>query len=40
MAKTIPLYDEFIFLDIFPELHPDFIERIKHERANKRKNPK
>ena len=39
MAKTIPLYNELIFLDVLPELHPDFIERIKHERAHKRKKP-
>lgn len=36
MAKLIPLYDELIFLDVLPELHPDFIERIKNERKNKK----
>ncbi len=36
MAKLIPLYDELIFIDIIPELHPDFIERIKNERKNKK----
>ena len=36
MAKLIPIYDELIFLDVLPELHPDFIERIKNERKNKK----
>ena len=28
MVKTIPLYDDdLIFLDVLPELHPDFIEK-------------
>ena len=36
MAKTVPLYDELIFLDVLPELHPDIIERIKNERKNKK----
>ena len=36
MAKLIPLYDELIFLDVLPELHPDFIERIKNKRKNKK----
>lgn len=37
MAKTIPLYDEFILLDVLPELHPDFIERIETTRKTKNK---
>ena len=36
MAKLIPLYDELIFLDVLPELHSDFIERIKNKRKNKK----
>ena len=36
MAKLIPLYDELIFLDVIPELHSDFIERIKNKRKNKK----
>jgi hypothetical protein len=33
MAKLIPLYEELIFLDIVPELHPEFFERIKKKRT-------
>ena len=36
MAKLIPLYDELIFLDVLPELHSDFIERIKNKCKNKK----
>jgi hypothetical protein len=36
MAKLIPLYDELIFMDVLPELHSDFIERIKNKRKNKK----
>lgn len=36
MAKEVPLYDELIFLDVLPELHPEFIERIKEQRKNKK----
>lgn len=36
MAKITPLYDELIFLDVLPEIRPDFIERIKNERKNKK----
>lgn len=36
MAELIPLYDELIFLDVLLELHPDFIERIKNKRKNKK----
>jgi hypothetical protein len=36
MAKLIPLYDELIFLDVLPELHSDFIERIKTNVKNKK----
>ena len=27
MAKIILLYNELIFLNVLPELHPDFIEK-------------
>lgn len=37
MAKTIPIHDEnFLFLDVLPELHPDFIERIRQQKKNKK----
>ena len=30
MTKKIPLYDDnLLFLDILPELHPDFIEKVR-----------
>ena len=31
MAKTIQLHndDDMIFLDVLPELHPDFIEKVR-----------
>ena len=30
MAKTIPLHDDdLLVLDVLPELHPDFIEKIR-----------
>ena len=33
MTKKIPLYDDnLLFLDILPELHPDFIEKVKKVR--------
>lgn len=34
MAKIIQLYDDddMIFLDVIPELHPDFIEKIRKSR--------
>ena len=34
MAKTIQLHneDDMIFLDVLPELHPDFIEKIRKSR--------
>ena len=34
MAKTIPLNndDDMIFLDVLPELHPDFIEKVRKSR--------
>ena len=37
MAKITPLYDELIFLDVLPELHPDFIERIKEQSKKTKK---
>ena len=37
MAKTIPLHnDDIIFLDVIPELSPDFIERVRQQRKNKK----
>lgn len=38
MAKEVPLYDEIIFLDVLPELHLDFIERIKEQRKKTKSN--
>ena len=33
MVKIIPLYDDdLIFLDVLPELHPDFIEKMRKSR--------
>ena len=34
MAKTIQLHNDvdMIFLDVLPELHPDFIEKIRKSR--------
>lgn len=34
MAKTIPIHndDDMIFLDVLPELHPDFIEKVRKSR--------
>ena len=34
MAKTIPIHndDDMIFLDVLPELHPDFIEKVRESR--------
>ena len=33
MAKTIPLHDDdILFLDVLPELHPDFIEKVRKSR--------
>lgn len=38
MAKIIPIHDdEIIFLDVLPELHPDFIELIRRKREKKEK---
>lgn len=38
MAKTIPLHDDndLLFLDVLPELHPDFIERVRQQLKNKK----
>ena len=37
MIKKIPLHDDdLLFLDVLPELHPEFIERIKEQRKNKK----
>jgi len=38
MAKLIPLYDELIFLDIVPEIHPEFFERIKKTNVKTKSN--
>ena len=34
MAKTIQLHndDDMIFLDVLPELNPDFIEKVRKSR--------
>ena len=34
MAKTIQLHndEDMIFLDVLPELHPDFIEKVRKTR--------
>lgn len=33
MTKKIPLYDDdLLFLDVLPELHPDFIEKMRKTR--------
>lgn len=33
MTKTVPLYDgDLLFLDVLPELHPDFIEKVRKSR--------
>ena len=33
MTKTVPLHDDgILFLDVLPELHPDFIEKIRKSR--------
>ena len=34
MAKTIPIhnYDDMIFLDVLPELYPDFIKKVRESR--------
>ena len=30
MTKTVPLHDDdLLFLDVLPELHPDFIEKVR-----------
>ena len=39
MAKTEPLSDELIFLDVLPELHPEFIERVRNERKISKTSP-
>ena len=33
MTKIVDLHDDdMIFLDVLPELHPDFIERVRKSR--------
>ena len=34
MAKTTPLHnnEDILFLDVLPELHPNFIEKIRKQR--------
>ena len=33
MTKTVPLHDDdILFLDVLPELHPDFIEKVGKSR--------
>ena len=33
MTKKIPLHDnDLLFLDVLPELHPDFIEKVRKTR--------
>ena len=33
MTKIVPLRDnDIIFLDVLPELHPDFIEKVRKTR--------
>jgi hypothetical protein len=33
MIKKIPLHDDdLLFLDVLPELHPDFIEKMRKSR--------
>ena len=34
MVKTIPLHDDdaLVFLDVLPELSPDFIEKVRKSR--------
>ena len=35
MTKIVPLHDnDLIFLDVLPELHPDFIEKIRKSRQS------
>ena len=35
MAKTIPLHDDdLLFLDVLPELHPDFIKKNQEISSN------
>lgn len=30
MTKIVPLHDDnLLFLDVLPELHPDFIEKVR-----------
>ena len=30
MTKMVPLHDDnLLFLDVLPELHPDFIEKVR-----------
>lgn len=37
MTKIVPLHDDdLIFLDVIPELHPDFTERIRQQKKNKK----
>ena len=32
MTKKIPLHnDDILFLDVLPELHPDFIEKVRKQ---------
>lgn len=33
MTKTVPLHDDdLLFLDVLPELHPEFIEKVRKTR--------
>lgn len=33
MTKIVPLHDDnLLFLDVLPELHPDFIEKVRKSR--------
>ena len=37
MAKIVPLFPELIFLDVIPEISPQFIERLRNEHKFKKK---
>ena len=37
MAKYIYIFPELMFLEPLPELHPDFIEKIKKKREHQNK---
>ena len=33
MTKTVPLHDDdLLFFDVLPELHPDFIKKVRKSR--------